>query len=41
MSMSANREWAQSPFIFPENNTVYSLTHMEYHNESNWMGYST
>lgn len=38
MSMSANREWIQSPFIFPENNTVYALTHMEYHNESNWMG---
>jgi hypothetical protein len=34
MSMSACREWIQSPFTFP-NGSTYALTHMEYHNESN------
>ena len=37
MADSANREWNQSPYAFP-NNSVYALTHMEYHNESNQMG---
>jgi hypothetical protein len=37
MANSADREWSQSPFAFP-NGSVYALTHMEYHNESNQMG---
>ena len=34
MADSACREWNQSPYAFP-NNSIYALTHMEYHNESN------
>jgi len=36
-ALNACREWNQSPYAF-KNNSVYALTHMEYHNESNHIG---
>jgi hypothetical protein len=37
MADSADREWIQSPWVFP-NGSIYALTHMEYHNRSNQAG---
>lgn len=37
MADSADREWIQSPWAF-KNGSIYALTHMEYHNQSNQAG---
>ena len=31
----ADREWIFSPWIFPENDTVVALAHMEFHSQNN------
>ena len=34
-AMWADREWIFSPWIFPENDTVVALAHMEFHSQNN------
>ena len=31
----ADREWIFSPWVFPENDTVVALAHMEFHSQNN------